>query len=179
MSSGDPGAVVLATRISAPPGRSDIEILCLRKTSPGRYRLFTTTSLSLDEDTWDLDPVEFYDANDADALTYLIESLWRLEVSPPEINSLIRHLSRAPSKLVSSRDIQEKTLIGLLLAEVESRLLMLDASGSEAATRYQSIHALLERIHRMPFISATTSARLTQIDAMKIHFPARQDSRKT
>jgi hypothetical protein len=179
MNTDTPDTVVLATRISAPPARSDIEILCLRKISPNRYRLYTTTSLSLNDATWDLDPVEFHDAYDPDVLTYLIESFWRLEVSATEIQTLICQLPASPSNLVSGRDIAEMTLLEVLLAEVESRLLMFNASDNEAATRYQSIHALLERIHRMPFISATTSARLTQIDAMKIHFPARQDSRKS
>ncbi len=179
MTTDESDAVVLATRISLPTVHSEIEILCLRKISPNRYRLYTTTSLSLDEVAWDLDPVEFQDIYDPDVLTYLIESFWRLEVSATEIQTLICQLPNSPSNLVSGRDIRETTLLEVLLAEVESRFLMLDASGDEAATRRESIHARLGRIHRIPFISATTRARLTQINAMAIPFLARQDSGQT
>jgi hypothetical protein len=175
MNTDTPDTVILATRISAPPARSDIEILCLRKISSNRYRLYTTTSLSLNGATWDLDPVEFHDAYDPNVLTYLIESFWRLEVSATEIQTLICQLPNSPSNLVFGRDIRETTLLEVLLAEVESRFLMFDASGDEAAARYQSINTLLEKLHRLPFFSTTTRARLRRMSSITDEFQPRQN----
>ncbi|MGA1349495.1 MAG: hypothetical protein ACO31J_14110, partial [Burkholderiaceae bacterium] len=54
---------ILATR----PSKSHaglFEVLCLRKGESKRFRLFTTTAESLQEEAWDLDPVEFDDPDE-------------------------------------------------------------------------------------------------------------------
>ena len=85
---GSQTAVALATRASlSHPKR--IECLCLKPGQRRRYRLFST-----------VDPVEFDIPSDIAVATYLIESLWRLHVSPGELE---RQLGRvAPNTAITS-----------------------------------------------------------------------------
>ena len=98
---GSQTAVALATRASlSHPKR--IECLCLKPGQRRRYRLFSTVDPDLNEviGPEDLDPVEFDIPSDIAVATYLIESLWRLHVSPGE---LARQLGRvAPNTAITS-----------------------------------------------------------------------------
>jgi hypothetical protein len=98
---GSQTAVALATRASlSHPKR--IECLYLKPGQRRRYRLFSTVDPDLNEviGPEDLDPVEFDIPSDIAVATYLIESLWRLHVSPGELE---RQLGRvAPNTATTS-----------------------------------------------------------------------------
>lgn len=86
-------AVVLATRISAGAPKR-LECLCLAPGQRRQYRLFSTASPELLEEYGpeDLDPVEFDLASDIAVSTFLIESFWRLHVSPGELERQLHRI---------------------------------------------------------------------------------------
>ena len=86
-------AVVLATRVSAGSPKR-LECLCLAPGQRRQYRLYSTANVDLVEDYGpeDLDPVEFDIASDIAVSTFLIESFWRVHVSPLELERQLHRI---------------------------------------------------------------------------------------
>lgn len=86
-------AVVLATRISATSPKR-LECLCLAPGQRRQYRLYSTASVDLVKEYGpeDLDPVEFDIASDIAVSTFLIESFWRVHVSPLELEQQLHRI---------------------------------------------------------------------------------------
>lgn len=86
-------AVVLSTRVSVGPNKR-IECLCLAPGKRRMYRLYSTSNVDLTEQYGDddLEPVEFNMVSDISVATFLIESFWRLRISPTELEQQLSRI---------------------------------------------------------------------------------------
>ena len=116
---------ILATRKSKVLSDS-LEVLCLETGARKRYRLVTTVNGTTAEFLHEVKPVEFDSADESSVTIFLIESMWRLRLTPREISQACRLLDgQIESDSLSRSDAGRDHLLGassLLLLECVSRL---------------------------------------------------------
>ena len=78
-----------------PSDSSRLERLCLTHGNTARYRIYLSVNDNLAERSDDLEACEFDSTDDIGLSRFLIESLWRLNVTP---SSLVEHLSALDSR---------------------------------------------------------------------------------
>ncbi len=80
-----------------------VELLCLTHGERCRYRLFlSTVDLDCHERVDDLDAIEFDSIDDSAVETFLIESLWRLHLTPIELQFVCSSLEWITGKIDKS-----------------------------------------------------------------------------
>lgn len=88
-----PNTLIVAERLD----RTDFkrrERLCITRGDVARYRIYLSVRDDLTARVDDLDPYEFNSTDDIGLSRFLVESLWRLTVTP---SSLVKYLSALDS----------------------------------------------------------------------------------
>lgn len=131
-----------------------LEVLCLRKGESKRFRLFTTTAESLQEEAWDLDPVEFDDPDEKPVSTYLIESFWLIRVDVPEIRNACelydKGIVETPVGELNTQSVTDLGSLGILLIESFNRIQTIDPKHAYAVDALEELKITLDRLEAIP-----------------------------
>ena len=155
---------ILATR----PSKSHadlLEVLCLKEGREKRYRIYTTYEESLQEAEWELDPVEFDEADEKPVSTYLIESLWLIRVDVPEIRLACGLYDRGVTETevgeLNRQSVTDLGSLGILLVVSFNRVQTIDPAHAHALDALEELDLTLQRIERIPNLplSVTQSIR--------------------
>ena len=140
-------------------------MLCLKEGCEKRYRIYTTHEESLQEAEWELDPVEFDEADEKPVSTYLIESLWLIRVDKPEIRLACGLYDRGVTETevgeLNRQSVTDLGSLGILLVESFNRIQTIDPAHTHALESLQELDESLKRIERIPNLplSVTQSIR--------------------
>ena len=151
---------ILATRPSK--SRPDLfEVLCLTKGEKKWFRLFTTTDESLSEEVWDLDPIEFDEADEKSVSTYLIESFWLIRVDIPEIRTACELYEEGVTTThvgeLNSQSVTDLGSLGILLIESFNRIQTIDPKHAHAVDALEELRLTLDRLEAVPNLPVSVS----------------------
>lgn len=142
-----------------------VELLCLKRGEQSRYRLFlSTVELDCCERLDDLDAVEFDSFETSEVESFLVESLWRLHLSPIELQLVCTSFEGIASEMTETAmtEVDFTTHASLLLTLIERQLATFRASPLKPF-----MLSLIERvaiaIEPLPYLSGADRARLTSL----------------
>ena len=142
-----------------------VELLYLTRGDSCRYRIFlSTTDKDCRERVDDLEAIEFDSIDAIDVETFLIESLWRLHLSPIEIHFVCISFERTTSEIGESvaTETDGTTHSSLLLTLIERQLAALRNSLLESFM-LTLIARLAVTIEALPYLSEADKTRLTSL----------------
>lgn len=121
--------------------------------------MFTTTDETLEEETWDLDPIEFDDVDEKAVSTYLIESLWLTRVDVPEIRNACelyaKGISQTSTGDLNSQSVVDLGSLGILLIESFNRIQTIDPRHVYALEALEELNITLQRLEEIPNLPVT------------------------
>lgn len=142
-----------------------VELLCLKRGEKSRYRLFlSTVELDCCERLDDLDAVEFDSIDASEVESFLIESLWRLHLSPIELQLVCISFEGTTSEMTEAAvtETDFTTDSNLLLTLIERQLAAFRASPLEPFM-LSLIERVATAIEPLPYLSDVDKARLTSL----------------
>jgi len=144
---------ILSTRVSDTK-IDTLEVLCIKRGTIKKYRMFTSVDDEQQESRWDLDPVEFDSADDSELYRYLIESFWLLRISPSEVKRACTLFDKkvflTPVGELNERSINEMGSLGAVLIEIFNRIQTIDTSEDCSRDVLQYLNDNLMKIDSLP-----------------------------
>ena len=148
---------ILAARVSKTLPDT-LEVLCLEWGMVNRFRLYTMTEGDLSESVWDLDPVEFSNAEEIDAITYLVESLWLTEIGIEELRTACglytKGIAETPAAARHKSSIALLGSLGVLLTEALNRVQTIDPAAPNSPDALRRIEKRLQNLSMLPELSS-------------------------
>jgi len=142
-----------------------VELLCLKRGEKCRYRLFlSTVDLECRERLDDLDAVEFESVDASQLESFLIESLWRIHLSPIELQLVCTSFERITIEMTElvATEADGTTQASRLLTLIERQLATVRASPLEPVM-LSLIERVATAIESLPYLSDVDKARLTSL----------------
>lgn len=140
-----------------------VELLCLKRGEKSQYRLFlSTVDLDGRERFDDLDAVEFDSIDASEVESFLVESLWRLHLSPSELRLVCTSFERITSGIIEpvATEANDTTYASILLILIERQLAAVRGSPLESFM-LTLVERVATAIEPLPYLSDVDKARLT------------------